>query len=97
MQSAGANRARTPSEHNAQDSDELLSAIKYGDASNVRAVLLRLSEEKGKAALTTPSLAAEQCQRSPLMLAAMRGDMAIFTTLMHALDRLHPDNVRVKL
>lgn len=85
--------ARTYSEKEAQGSNKLLSAIEYGSVDEVRSVLSKIPSSD-KSVLTAPSLVAEHGQRTPFMAAVTRGDLPIFTALLHYFDRLFSDDVR---
>lgn len=91
----GALLARTNSENEARGSNKLLSAIEFGSVDEVRSVLAKVRSQD-KSVLAAPSLVAEHGQRTPFMAAVARGDLSIFTALLHYFDRLFSDDVRTE-
>ncbi|CAM9955675.1 unnamed protein product [Scytosiphon promiscuus] len=82
---------RSYSEKEARGSEKLLSAIEFNSVSDVRSLLTNVREAE-KSILTAPSLMAEHFQRTPFMAAAERGDLSIFTALLHFFNRLFSDS-----
>lgn len=63
-----------------------------GSVNEVRSLLGQVQEPE-KSILTAPSLMAEHFQRTPFMAAAERGDLSIFTALLHYFNRLFSSSV----
>lgn len=84
---------RTPSVDMAQGSQRLLIAIEEHSVDDVRLALEEVLRQ-GWSVLTEPSLVAKHGQRTPFMAAAKRGDLPIFTAVLHYFNRLFPDEVR---
>ncbi|CAM9724063.1 unnamed protein product [Ectocarpus fasciculatus] len=87
--------ARTYSEREARGSHGLLQMIERGTVDDVRTILSK-TQPSDKSILTAPSLEAEHFQRTPLMAAVERGDLPIFTALLHYVDRLFSTNENLK-
>ena len=85
--------ARTYSELEAQVSNKLLTVVETGTVDEVRSVLAKIQGSE-KSVLTASSLASDHGQRTPFMAAVRRGDLAIFTALLHYFDRLFSNDVR---
>lgn len=92
LQVSDSKLARTYSEREARGSHGLLQMIERGTVDDVRTILSK-TQPSDKSILTAPSLEAEHFQRTPLMAAVERGDLPIFTALLHYFDRLFSTNV----
>jgi len=84
---------RTLSEKEAQGSHKLLVAVETGTVDEVRSVLAKIQGSE-RSVLTASSLVADHGQRTPFMAAVRRGDLPIFTALLHYFDRLFSNDVR---
>ncbi len=91
--SGTAQLSRTFSEMEAQGSHKLLTVVETGSVDEVRSVLAKIQGSE-RSVLTASSLVADHGQRTPFMAAVRRGDLAIFTALLHYFDRLFANDVR---
>eukprot|EP00903_Cladosiphon_okamuranus_P012426 g11642.t1 len=79
----------------ADSSQELLTAIENDNVDNVRYVLDTLLKKRSwQEVLTEASLVAAHGQRTPLMAAAKRGDLAVFRAVLHRFDQHVPEHER---
>lgn len=89
-QTGGVRLERRLSARDMEASDGLLTALESCDIGSVRSAISRIPEGGLKTALTASSLLTKHHLRTPLMAAAATRDFAIFTAVVHALDRQFP-------
>lgn len=73
-------------------SHELLHALESGSVGRTRQVLFNMPEGLKSSTILEPSHDAKHGLRTPLMAAAATGDVAVFTTIMHAFERMFSKN-----
>lgn len=72
-------------------------ALEHGEIHAVRRAMMRIPEAKRRATLLAPSKKPEHKLRTPLMAAAATGDLAIFSSVLEAFNKLFRNTINVRV